>query len=197
MFPVIIRWGKANMKMTTVGKLNHTDFKLAVVASNKSSDGSGFHLILHRKPKTYIWLYFFPSFMMVLTSWISFAVSFEAVPGRLGLLLTLLLMMINMNNNISVSIPKSEMLCPLVQWVLMCKGFIIFALLEYFIILIKVKFGGAKKKMSTREAKQDHNTQNWIYGFDKTSLVAFPCTFFVCVLLFTIVHLLQMEETIH
>ena len=181
------------MKMTTVGKLNHTDFKLAVVSSNKSSDGSGFHLILHRKPKTYVWLYFFPSFMMVLTSWISFAVSFEAVPGRLGLLLTLFLMMINMNNSISTKIPKSDSACPLIIWILICTVFIILALLEYSIILIKVKYGKMIKKIEAKYKSKKQILKDWILMLDKTSLTLFPPAYFFCVLVFVMVYCIEME----
>ena len=127
----------------------HPDFNLEILPSNQTSvlkaqdliSVSGFYVVLHRKYDSYLWLYFAPCFMMVLTSWISFAVSFESVPGRLGLLLTLLLMMINMTNTISASIPKSDRICPLITWIFISIVFVILALVEYFIILLTVKFG--------------------------------------------------------
>ena len=106
---------------------------------------------------------------MVITSLISFAVSFEAVPGRLGLLLTLFLMMINMNNSISTTVPYSESMCPLIIGILMCTTFLICALLEYF---IKVKFGSPKYKVIAK-GTISRSVKDWVLGLDKTSLAVF------------------------
>ena len=59
---------------------------------------------------------------------------------RLGLLLTLLLMTINLNNSATEKIPPSGKICPLVQWILISIVFILFALFEYFIILVVMRF---------------------------------------------------------
>ena len=61
---------------------------------------------------------------------------------RLGLLLTLLLMTINLNNSATNKIPLSNKICPLIQWILISMLFILFALLEYFLILVVLRFGG-------------------------------------------------------
>ena len=61
---------------------------------------------------------------------------------RLGLLLTLLLMTINLNNSATNKIPLSDKICPLIQWILISMLFILFALLEYFLILVVLRFGG-------------------------------------------------------
>ena len=175
------------------GQLKHPEFLIEVVLGNKTRDVSGFDLILKRKPETYILLYFFPSFMLVVTSWINFAVSFEAVPGRLGLLLTLFLMMINMNNSISTKIPKSDSACPLIIWILICTIFIILALLEYFIILIKVKYGKLNKKVKANDKSEKDIVKDWILVLDKTSLTLFPPAYFFCVLVFVLVSFMKME----
>ena len=60
---------------------------------------------------------------------------------RLGLLLTLLLMMINLNNSATNSIPTSDLICPLILWILMSAAFVTFALAEYFVILVLLRFG--------------------------------------------------------
>ena len=60
---------------------------------------------------------------------------------RLGLLLTLLLMMINLNNSATDSIPTSDLICPLILWILMSAAFVTFALAEYFLILVLLRFG--------------------------------------------------------
>ena len=179
--------------MVTEKMNRHLKHLIEVVLSNKTRDVSGFDLILKRKPETYILLYFFPSFMMVVTSWINFAVSFEAVPGRLGLLLTLFLMMINMNNSISTKIPKSDSACPLIIWILICTIFIILALLEYFMILIKVKYGKMNKKVKAKDKSEKEILKDWILVLDKTSLTLFPPAYFFCVLVFVVVSYMKME----
>ena len=60
---------------------------------------------------------------------------------RLGLLLTLLLMTINLNNSATNSIPTSDLICPLILWILMSAAFVTFALAEYFAILVLLRFG--------------------------------------------------------
>ena len=60
---------------------------------------------------------------------------------RLGLLLTLLLMLINLNNSATKSIPTSDLICPLILWILMSAAFVTFALAEYFAILVLLRFG--------------------------------------------------------
>ena len=49
-------------------------------------------------------------------------------------------MTINLNNSATDKIPPSDKICPLVQWILMSTAFIIFALFEYFLILIVLRF---------------------------------------------------------
>ena len=159
---------------------------------NSSVSVSGFYLVLNRKYESYIWLYFAPCFLMVCTSWISFSVSAEVVPGRLGLLLTILLMLINMDNSISQTIPKSDGFCPLIFWILMSIMFVVFALVEYFIILTSVKFGTLKSKVAAGK-KIKANTgrvQEWAVNLDKTSLMIFPSAYFFSVLIFVLVVLL-------
>ena len=195
------RWGVSETNCS--GHLVHPDFLISVMPSNITTDlvgaktvsASGFYLVLRRKPGPYLWLYFVPCFLMILTSWISFAVSFEAVPGRLGLLLTLLLMLINMNNSISESIPKSDGICPLILWVFISIIFIVFALVEYFIILITVKFGSLKSKVAAKKMRKENSKdlQAWASNMDKSSLDLFPTAYFVCVLIFVLTLVLKIE----
>ena len=89
---------------------------------------------------------------------------------RLGLLLTLLLMTINLNNSATENIPPSgfcpirrlhdvlgikhpkneirtddftisDGICPLILWILINIAFILVALFEYFLILVLLRFG--------------------------------------------------------
>ena len=152
--------------------LTSTEFHLSVENSSdcRIEGRNGFRMRMERKTTVYIYTYFVPCGLMVVVSWISFSVNVDAVPGRLGLLLTLLLMTINMNNsaaqaiNMTIisttntilhhnfqyhdhlnkittqAIPSSEEICPLIVWILLSMGFISFALFEYFALLILIRY---------------------------------------------------------
>ena len=51
---------------------------------------------------------YLPSFMFVVTSWVSFLIKPEVVPGRMALLVTLFLVLINIFN--SVRLDEDNML---------------------------------------------------------------------------------------
>ena len=54
-------------------------------------------------------------------------------------------MTINLNNSAADKIPPSGKICPLVQWILLSIAFILFALFEYFLILVGLRFWGKVK----------------------------------------------------
>ena len=188
----MLRWGLADVKLYQ--NLSHPEFQIGIVPflretiekGNIAVSVSGFSLLIQRKYFPYIMSYFTPCFMMVLTSWISFSVNYEAVPGKLGLLLTLLLMLINMSNTISQTIPKSDTVCPLILWLFISTLFVIFALFEYFIILIRVKFPGhcrveAKMTLKAEKSKTDNMMA---LAMDKAALVLFPVGYSICIAVF-------------
>ena len=49
------------------------------------------------------------------------------------------------------SIPKSDSVCPLVAWILLSIVFVFLALLQYFAILVSIKFNGAAVKVTDKE----------------------------------------------
>ena len=136
-------------QMIEGNKLTSSEYEITLTRASNSgwhNSRSGFQVMLKRKTSVHIYTYFVPCGLMVIVSWVSFAVSVHAVPGRLGLLLTLLLMTINLNNSASNSIPKSNSICPLIGWILTSMAFILIALLEYFVILVLMKFGNKVRK---------------------------------------------------
>ena len=143
---------------------------------------------MKRENKVYMYTYFAPCMLMVITSWISFTINYDAVPGRLGLLLTLLLMMINLNNTVSSTIPKSRKCSPITIWIVGSITFVSFALLEYSIILYMAKFSEAKKLkkiqpcMKVVEA-EDNFTKLAVF-MDRVALAIFPFAYFIFVIVF-------------
>ena len=142
--PENFRWGSTFLVKRN--DLTSTEFELSLEEATESNVTTGFRVRMVRKTAVYIYTYFVPCGLMVIVSWVSFAVDVDAVPGRLGLLLTLLLMTINLNNSASNSIPKSNSICPLIGWILTSMAFILIALLEYFVILLLMKFGNKVRK---------------------------------------------------
>ena len=140
---------------------------------------------MKRKHKVYLYTYFGPCMLMVITSWISFTVDSAAVPGRLGLLLTLLLMMINLNNSVSSTIPKSTKVTPLTVWIMVSIGFVSFALLEYAVILYSEKFVSKKQRKETKKEPEKNMTRLNII-MDRLALGIFPVCYALFVIIFNI-----------
>ena len=69
---------------------------------------AGFELTLKRKISHYIITCYFPSGMFVVVSWISFLVPPEIIPGRMALLVTVFLVLINIFNAVTTNIPKAD-----------------------------------------------------------------------------------------
>merc|ERR1719402_487281 len=68
-------------------------------------------------------------------SWVSFIIPPDAYPARVGLLLTLCLMLINMFNSSVDAIPNRQRVTALEIWLLSCMCFVVLAKLEYAIII--------------------------------------------------------------
>ena len=109
------------------------------MALNMNYSVCGFELILTRKMSFYIVTYYLPSGLFVVVSWISFLVNPEVIPGRMTLLVTIFLVLINIFNTIQTNSPKAEGLTAIEAWVIACIIFVFGALGEYTVILLKIK----------------------------------------------------------
>ena len=67
---------------------------------------------------------------------ISFVIPQESVPGRMGLLITLLLVLVNLFISVSDNSPDTHALTYISTWVLACIIFVQAAMLEYGCILL-------------------------------------------------------------
>ena len=121
----------------TSEKLTNSDYDVQI---ENTKSPIGFNLELKRKPTVYLYTHFLPCALMVVVSWVSFSVKVDAIPGRLGLLITLLLMMINLTSSTARTIPRSDEVCPLIAWIILSAIFVVIALAEYFIILVAFRF---------------------------------------------------------
>lgn len=98
---------------------------------------AGFEMILHRYVSHYIITYYLPSGLFVVVSWISFVVPPDVIPGRMALLITLFLVLVNIFNSVTTNTPKAEGLTAIEAWMLACILFVFGALVEYAVILFR------------------------------------------------------------
>jgi len=96
---------------------------------------AGFEMKLSRHVMSYIITYYLPSGLFVLVSWISFLIPPDIVPGRMALLITLFLVLVNIFNNVNTNSPKAEGLTAIELWMLACILFVFASLVVYAVVL--------------------------------------------------------------
>ena len=77
----------------------------------------------------YIVTYYFPAGMFVIVSWISFLVPPESVPGRMTILVTVFLVLVNIFNSITSNIPRADGLTAIESFIIICIVFVFGALI--------------------------------------------------------------------
>merc|ERR1712130_986805 len=76
----------------------------------------------------------------------------DATQGRMALLITLFLVLVNIFNNVTTNSPKAEGLTAIEIWMLACILFVFGALIEYAVILFK------KQKEQKEPKKEIHRS---------------------------------------
>merc|ERR1719384_2797815 len=102
---------------------------------------AGFEMRLRRHVSHYLITYYLPSGLFVVVSWISFVVPPDVIPGRMALLITLFLVLVNIFNTVTTNTPKAEGLTAIESWMLSCLLFVFGALVEYAVILFNKQKG--------------------------------------------------------
>merc|ERR1719150_2779917 len=115
---------------------------------------TGFEMTLTRNVAKYLYIYYLPSGLFVVVSWVSFLIPPEVVPGRMALLVTLFLVLTNIFNTITNISPNVEGMTAISSWMIACMFFVFLALLEYAAILY---FLLLKKKFEMSKRQQDLN----------------------------------------
>ena len=145
----------------------------------------GFTMVLERHYGKYILEYYLPSTILVMASWASFLIPVHIVPGRMALLITLLLVLINQFSTIIKVVPPSDGPPALVIWALCCILFVGASLMVYAALLFKQftkktpmknKITAARRKKSQKEeCLMVDETSYW----DRTFAVSFPLCFLI------------------
>ena len=119
----------------------------------------------------------------------------EVIPGRLGLLMMLLLCMINTLNSVARTTPEANGdTTAIIYWIISCILAILVALGEYFVILLRKKYFpiSAVELKKTKEAFleragkkiiQDQEIE-WSKKLDMVMLIVFPLVFTIFSILF-------------
>ena len=122
----------------------------------------GFSLRLRRKIFPFLLKSYLPTCLLVMISWISFFIPCQMVPGRVALLVTGFLMIINISNGSRNEAPISAGFTAMDIWLVSCVVFQAAALCEYA-VLLKIRFRGnqanskeaGKKVFVVRSAKEE------------------------------------------
>ena len=78
----------------------------------------GIEMILSRHVLKYLYIYYLPSGLFVVVSWASFLIPPEVVPGRMAMLITLFLVLINIFNIVTSNSPNVEGMTAIAAWML-------------------------------------------------------------------------------
>jgi len=120
--------------------------------ANKSFSQTGFQVDMIRRRTPVLLQVYLPSGLFVIVSWISFIVPPEVVPGRMALLVTLFLVLVNIFNSVTGNAPKAEGLTAVETWVVSCIIHVFGVLVEYALILKMIQ---NIKRKEVRERKRE------------------------------------------
>ncbi|XP_023323769.1 gamma-aminobutyric acid receptor subunit gamma-4 isoform X2 [Eurytemora carolleeae] len=140
--------------------------------ANRTYCQTGFQVDLVRRRTPVLLQVYLPSGMFVVVSWISFIVPPEVVPGRMALLVTLFLVLVNIFNSVTANAPKAEGLTAVETWVVSCIIHVFGVLAEYALILKIIqseKRRDAKSRRSFLKALSSLNSSNSSHQTEKSN----------------------------
>ena len=168
----------------------------------------GVNILLNRNKKQTFFQVYLPSMMFVACSWVSFLIKPDIVPGRMALLVTMLLVLINVFNGSKAKAPKSTDLNALDLYLVACIGTVFLALFEYALVLLKERCTSHANSLRPSNANDQNRTnsgdqvkaevmQAWppkppmMNKLDVMSLVIFPAFFIVFNVFYVLDHSLN------
>ena len=118
------------------------DFEYESIPENRSVEIAGFELSvagvrikMSRRYSPFIYNVYLPTIALTMASFISFMIPPNIVPGRIGIIVTLFLMLINTGNSVRSKIPPTSGMTAIEIWLAGLTGIISMVLLEYAFIL--------------------------------------------------------------
>ena len=150
---------------------------------NNSVSTVGFTLRLERNYTKYMLSYYLPSLLIVVLSWVSFVIPPDVVPGRMTLLITLILVLVNMFGTVLEKRPPTKVTV-LDIWMIGCLIFVSGALMAYAVLLLHQRFFFVNNKISTVKTVQPADNKfedsrnskdtNYYKEWDQYLLIGFP-----------------------
>ncbi|CAB4069229.1 unnamed protein product [Lepeophtheirus salmonis] len=113
------------------------------------TNGLYFDIKLSRNSKSYVINYFIPSGLFVVVSWMSLVIPPDSIPGRVALIFTTFLVLVNIANSSFESAPVSSGLNSIQIWIWICIIFVTSTVIEYSIILVLQRVV-KKKELNTK-----------------------------------------------
>ena len=164
----------------------------------------GFQVKLVRDFSPFLLNIYLPSFILVTFSWISFWIPPEIIPGRMGLLVTIYLVLANIGNGARVSAPTHGKATVIDLWLQVCQAFDALALFEYAFLLYACRrhkymglFDGIGGKVDDYKSSEvmsinadptqkDNKPINiLVKRTDDIACISFPITFFLFVIIYS------------
>ena len=147
--------------------------------SDKYWDTCGFNIDLIRNREQILCQVYLTTILLVIASWISFTVDPNCIPGRMGLLVTVLLVIINLFIGVRNSSPGSNGLNAIDIFLIVCIGEVFAALLEYAIVIrytsSQIKLNDESEKNPVKLGTKPVSKLNgWILQKTKEYIISSP-----------------------
>jgi len=145
---------------------------------------TGIEMRLSRHVLKYLYIYYLPSGLFVVVSWVGFLIPPEVVPGRMAMLITLFLVLTNIFNIVTTNSPNVEGMTAIAAWMLVCIFFVFGALVGYAYLLWKKKKSCLKRKRTRKQSEDEGKLrqlrkEDYRSKVDDVFLVVFPIMFLV------------------
>nr|XP_002737456.1 PREDICTED: glycine receptor subunit alpha-3-like [Saccoglossus kowalevskii] len=125
---------------------------------------------LRRLMAFYILQTYIPSILLVVLSWVSFWISADAAPARVGLGITTVLTMTTQSSGILASLPRVSYIKAIDVWMTTCLVFVFGALLEFALVNFLVTEAKASEKRRKREEKMKGERRYSVRTTDGTTI---------------------------
>ena len=139
----------------------YANCKKAFEYLNGKYDFCGFQIFLRRNRINYLISVYVPTCMFVVVSWVSFIIKPKLVPGRMTLLITIFLVLINILNEIRSTAPSSKNLHAVDLYLIICILHLFGVMAEYSVVLVILRYVGTNNRddMISHQISE-HNISN-------------------------------------
>ena len=151
----------------------------------------GFEVSLVRERLQTVGQVYLTSILFVLVSWVSFLISPDVIPGRIGLLVTIFLVLVNIFDGAKSLAPFSKNLNAIDLYILFCIFLVFLALLEYAFILAREKLNRGRIEDIRSILEKTNSSTNHVQAIvkcnqccfkmelDTVALIIFPIVFII------------------